>query len=587
VRRVSALVVVLAFAAGLGKATPAAEDTAAIGGVCGLPDERPIWVDYAEGSVSFRNDVFGKPGVVAATSGTVNASELRARGAHTVYWWMKLNRVVGTPSAPTEPGTVAAGVTEIVDKAIAATECSTPVVVLNELNSAASTTPWTSTNDRYRANVLEALRGIAARGATPLLLLSARPYTGGDALGWWLEVAKAAHIVREVYFPAPPLMRTGAVLASRTMRQKFRQGLAPLLQAGIPPERLGLVIGFQSGPGKGGREGLQPSASWLRFAKLLTLAAKQVAGELKIASVVSWGWGTFDQAGADVDKPKAACVYLWARNPDLCDGPAAAGPGFNASREEGQIALPPATRCRLDGQTISKLEVKTLSALTADTQVALSALFARLVESPGHPVALSRVLALEQTIIAVRFGGSRSRYLSALRARGASLGVGRAVITDQLRRQDIAKKRQAEPPTAAEVSLYHSLYGALPVRQVRTDSTASWLGGRRRGFTLVPPGPLQLLTLPTARAAAVVTTNGPVRITALDELLPLGAVPLSLARPAVRAALIAQGRLQAVETWSVGGQSRALSRILCVGDVLPAAATVDLSAFLPFLALDA
>jgi hypothetical protein len=587
VRRVSALVVVLAFAAGLGKATPAAEDTAAIGGVCGLPDERPIWVDYAEGSVSFRNDVFGKPGVVAATSGTVNASELRARGAHTVYGGRRLSCVGDTPSTPPEPGTVAAGVTEIVDKAIAATECSTPVVVLNELNSAASTTPWTSTNDRYRANVLEALRGIAARGATPLLLLSARPYTGGDALGWWLEVAKAAHIVREVYFPAPPLMRTGAVLASRTMRQKFRQGLAPLLQAGIPPERLGLVIGFQSGPGKGGREGLQPSASWLRFAKLLTLAAKQVAGELKIASVVSWGWGTFDQAGADVDKPKAACVYLWARNPDLCDGPAAAGPGFNASREEGQIALPPATRCRLDGQTISKLEVKTLSALTADTQVALSALFARLVESPGHPVALSRVLALEQTIIAVRFGGSRSRYLSALRARGASLGVGRAVITDQLRRQDIAKKRQAEPPTAAEVSLYHSLYGALPVRQVRTDSTASWLGGRRRGFTLVPPGPLQLLTLPTARAAAVVTTNGPVRITALDELLPLGAVPLSLARPAVRAALIAQGRLQAVETWSVGGQSRALSRILCVGDVLPAAATVDLSAFLPFLALDA
>ena len=586
-RRVAALIVVLAFAAGLGQATPAAEGTAGLGGICGLPNDHPIWVDYAEGSVSFRNDVFGKPGVVAATSGTVNASELRARGAHTVYWWMKLNRVVGTPSAPTEPGTVAAGVTEIVDKAIAATECSTPVVVLNELNSAASTTPWTSTNDRYRANVLEALRGIAARGATPLLLLSARPYTGGDALGWWLEVAKAAHIVREVYFPAPPLMRRGAVLASRTMRQKFRQGLAPLLQAGIPPERVGLVIGFQSGPGKGGREGLQPSASWLRFAKLLTLAAKQVAGELKIASVVSWGWGTFDQAGADVDKPKAACVYLWARNPDLCDGPAAAGPGFNASREEGQIALPPATRCRLDGRTIAKLEVKTLSALTADTQVALSALFARLVESPGHPVALSRVLALEQTIVAVRFGGSRSRYLSALRARGASLGVGRAVITDQLRRQDIAKKRQAEPPTAAEVSLYHSLYGALPVRQVRTDSTAPWLGGRRRGFTLVPPGPLQLLTLPTARAAAVVTTSGPVRITALDELLPLGAVPLSLARPAVRAALIAQGRLQAVETWSVGAQSRALSRILCVGDVLPAAATVDLSAFLPFLALDA
>ena len=93
----------------------------------------------------------------------------------------------------------------------------------------------------------------------------------------------------------------------------------------------------------------------------------------------------------------------------------------------------------------------------------------------------------------------------------------------------------------------------------------------------MPPGPLQLLTLPTALSASLVTTNGPVRVTALDEVLPLGAVPLSLARPAVRAALTAQARLQAVETWSVAAQSRALSRALCVGDVLPGSATVDLA----------
>ena len=37
------------------------------------------------------------------------------------------------------------------------------------------------------------------------------------------------------------------------------------------------------------------------------------------------------------------------------------------------------------------------------------------------------------------------------------------------------------------------------------------------------------------------TTNGAVKVTALDEVLPLGAVPLALARPAVRAALTAQG----------------------------------------------
>ena len=581
-RKVALIALLAGVAAGVGHASPNGP-----GGLCGLPDRRPLWIEYAEGSVSFRNEIFGRPGVVAATSGTVNAAALRAGGAHTVSWWMKLNRVAGTPSAPTDAATVAAGVTEIVDKAIAVTECQTPVIVLNELNSAGSTTPWTPTNAQYRANVLEVLRGISARGARPLLLISARPYVAGDALGWWQQAGQVADIVREVYFPAPPVMRAGAVLASRTMRQKFRQGLAPLIAAGIPTDRLGLVIGFHSGPGKGGREGLQPTAAWLRFVKLVTLAAKQVAGELRIGSVVTWGWGTFNAAGADEDKPKAACVSLWARNPDLCDGPELAGAGFNRSLEEGQIALPPDTRCRLDGQTIPKVAVKALSGVTADTQVALSALFARLVESPGHPVARERVLAVEQTIVAVRFGGSRGAYLSALRVKGASISVAREIIADQLRRQDIARKRRVQAPTGGQVSLYHSLYGVLPVRQVRSDSAASWLGGRRRGFALVPPGPLQLLTLPTALSASLVTTNGPVRVTALDEVMPLGAVPLSLARPAVRAALTAQARLQAVETWSVGAQSRALSRILCVGDVLPGAATVDLASYLPFLVLDA
>ena len=46
----------------------------------------------------------------------------------------------------------------------------------------------------------------------------------------------------------------------------------------------------------------------------------------------------------------------------LCDGPAAAGAGFNASLDEGQIALPPDTRCRVDGKSISKLGVKALAA---------------------------------------------------------------------------------------------------------------------------------------------------------------------------------------------------------------------------------
>ena len=51
-------------------------------GACGLPDAKPLWIDYAEGSVGFRDAVFGKPGIVAATSGTAvpaAAPERRAR----------------------------------------------------------------------------------------------------------------------------------------------------------------------------------------------------------------------------------------------------------------------------------------------------------------------------------------------------------------------------------------------------------------------------------------------------------------------------------------------------------------------------
>jgi hypothetical protein len=581
VRKIAVALMALAAATGLAQASTTTRAAA-----CGLPDAKPLWIDYAEGSVSFRNDVFGRPGVIAATSGIQNAQDLRDRGAQTIYWWMKLNKLAGTPGAPTDPATIPAAVDDVVQKAVDTTLCQTPVVILNELNSAGTTTPWTDTNGQYRANVLDVLRRLVERGATPILLISARPYTGGDALGWWQQAGQLAILAREVYFPAPPTMRTGVIIGSRTMRQRFRDGIQPLAAIGIPRERLALVLGFQSGPGKGGREGLQPTSSWLRLVKLEALAARQAATELGLAAVISWGWGTFDQAGADADKPKAACVYLWARDRDLCDGPAAGGAGFNASLDEGQISLPGSDRCVLDGVAMKKSEVNALARVTHNTEVALSALFARTIESKGHPVSTARVLALEQSIVDVRFGGRRAAYVAALRARGASVAVARAIVADELRRRAISRGLRVTAPTAAEVALYYTLYGSLPTRQVKADRAPAWLGGRKRGYALVPPGPSVLLTLPSAVAKTIVTEDGSLRVTPLDESLPLGVVPPSLAAPAVRAALVAQARIQAFQAWTARAQGNALSRIRCVRDVLPTAAAVDLASYLPFLALD-
>ena len=65
-------------AAGVGRASPAAE----LGSLCGLPDDGPR-IEYADWSVSFRNEIFGRPGVVAATFGTRNAADRYAREART------------------------------------------------------------------------------------------------------------------------------------------------------------------------------------------------------------------------------------------------------------------------------------------------------------------------------------------------------------------------------------------------------------------------------------------------------------------------------------------------------------------------
>ena len=218
---------------------------AAVSAACGLPDAKPLWIDYAEGSVGFRVAAFGKPGIVAATSGTAVPAQLRAAGAQTVYWHMKLGAMVGTTTVPADPATVTASVDKLFANAVASSGCETPYIGLNELNGASTTTPWTGTNSRYRQNILDVLRGLQAKGARPFLLVSSFPYTGGDAAAWWREAAQVADIVPEVYFNAPAVMRQGVILGSRRMRTTLRKAIAAYTAIGIPVSRLGFVLGFQ------------------------------------------------------------------------------------------------------------------------------------------------------------------------------------------------------------------------------------------------------------------------------------------------------------------------------------------------------
>ena len=253
---------------------------------------------------------------------------------------------------------------KLFDTAVTSSGCDHPLIAENELFGRGLPTPWTATTAQYRANVLAYLQRLAERGARPFLLLPNRPYThDADADQWWQSASQSADIVPEVYFSGPQISKQGAVAGSRRLRETMRTRMEDLIQIGVPTNRLGMMLTFSSTPKAGGREGLRLS-NWLDVVKWEALASRQIAAELQLASIWSWGWAAFNPAGNDPDKPKAACVWLWTRDHSLCDAPALAGSAFDPSLDVG-ATLPAGTLCVL-GSTPAR--ARRLRARPADGQ---------------------------------------------------------------------------------------------------------------------------------------------------------------------------------------------------------------------------
>ena len=313
----------------------------------------------------------------------------RARGATTYAFDLHLNRRVGTPGAPADPSTIEAAADTQYQKDIDRSGgCTTPLVVENELFGAATPTPWGASTAQYRANVLAYLQDLAARGAHPVILINKSPYAGSsDAVAWWRSVAKVADIAREVYLPATQIWPLGPILGNRYVRESYRNAITALTSMGIPANRLGIMISFLSHKGVGGRNGLEPDSAWYQVVKWETLSAKQVAREVGLGSIYSWGWQEWNPKERDPDKPKAACVWIWARKRSLCNAPRMLGKSFDRSLTAGQLVLQRGTVCRTEGSgALGAGSIGSLAALTGDRDAALSALFERLVETSQRPV---------------------------------------------------------------------------------------------------------------------------------------------------------------------------------------------------------
>jgi hypothetical protein len=558
---------------------------AALAGPCGLPDGQPVWADFAALELE---QVLGRPGVVAAASTGDYPARLRARGAATVYWDMNLRARVGTTTEPFDPATIEERANRLFVFAASQSGCATPWIALNELNGAHLETPWTPNNAQYRANVLAFVRALAARGARPFLLVSSDPYTGSDeAAAWWRAVAQHADLVQEDYFSGLQLARQGPVLANRRMRAAFRRSVAKYVAIGIPVTKIGIILGFQSASGTGGREGLRPRQEWFRVIKWQALSARQIAGEMKLATVWSWGWGTFSEAGRDPDKPDAACVYLWARSPVLCNALRVAGKGFNASRVEGQLILPGGAMCKIGRNTIGQAAIARLNILVKDRDVAYTALLARLGEATVASASAREIAAAEAAVVQHRFGGSHSAYRAALARAGAPLDVARGILADQIRRQKIGARLRVRGPSLGAITGFYFAYPELLVRTVRAEGAAPWwLAGRKTGLALSTFAPASLFDVPAGRATTVRTMSGRFAVRTLDEARPLGAVPLPQARAAITAALRQFARSDAVVGWSASRQESLLDEAVCRRDDLPVTGVIDLTDFVPFLALE-
>ena len=344
------------------------------------------------------------------------------------------------------------------------------------------------------------------------------------------------------------------------------------------------MIGFQTGPGAGGREGLQPRARWFQVAKWHTLAVKQVAKELRLAHVWSWGWAQRDERSNDPDKTFAACVWLWARDATLCDGPAILGRELDPDTTTGQLNLPAGTRCLYGSTRLTAASVAALAKVTHDRELALTGLVARAIERGRALVSPSDALAMERRVVRARFDGNAAAYRSALAEAGASLAVARGIMGDELRWSDLVARLSISRISSADVTRFHATFAPVLAREVAVSPAPSWLP-EGRGVALATSAPEAVFRATTGRRTTIRTVEGTFVVEASDDTTALGALAADRARDAVMRELRAERRADAYVAWTIRMQKAAESKLVCERDRLPELGVVTLSAFTPFLSL--
>jgi hypothetical protein len=143
-------------------------------------------------------------------------------------------------------------------------------------------------------------------------------------------------------------------------------------------------------------------------------------------------------------------------------------------------------------------------------------------------------------------------------------------------------------PTSQQIADYYESYADTPARIVEVKPRAWWLGNQRTGLAIGSLAPPQVFGIvPGKKWIKIRTSDGLMKVRTEDDAYPLGTYPLGVARPAVVAALKEIQRRQIFERWFNRPLNQGLDQLRCSNDQLPGVAVVDLTVYLPFLALTA
>ena len=422
-----------------------------------------------------------------------------------------------------------------------------------------------------------------ALGATPAITIANPPYTGGEAADWWRQAAQAAILIRQVYFTSPgpiglsqararagqPCDAQGHARARRALRRDRDPGRARRARVAVP---VGARPGRPAGAEADSRRGSSSSSS------RLSPRSRSPPTRRSKASGRGAGRVSRSQETIRTSPPRRACIS-GRDDPKFCDAPTVAGVAFDQSLTEGQIALPPGTRCTLGTARIAKADVGRTAALTGDLGSAATALLERVVlraDEPVDPCDRARVGTCDRSRPVRR---QRRALPRGARPRRASRSAdARAIIADRLARDRVKERFRPKPATARQVSDFVSTYASTNVRLVSVDAPAPWLGRRPARIRGRDDRPRAGVLAPARRDAGRSTrSTAASRFVRSARLCRVYALAPARARDVARAVLGRFAKDDVYQHWLRARQTALLGDAVCARDDVPAAGDVDLT----------